>query len=357
MKRLTGLLASAAIISLLSVFSGQSHAKDKPAAAPAPFFRAEPIYEKIDGYPSSHGSTITELPNGDMMAAWYSGAAEKAADVAIFASYMPKGADKWSAPVVIQDTTGQSDGNPVLFVAPDKKLWLYYVAIDGSAWNDCPIYEKFSTDNSRTWSAPTFIRQKKGWMTRNKPIVLSDGRILLPLYDETLFQPHFMISADNGATWKNSGMMMQTQALQPTVIERTDGTLFCMMRNAANGDIWQSTSPDKGKMWKAPTYSVLPNPGAATDMVKLASGHIALAFNNSHKERNPLSIALSEDEGRTWKYIRNLEADASGSYAYPAIVQDSAGIIHVTYSFNRDYIKHAEFNEEWIKEGKEQPGK
>lgn len=317
-----------------------------------PYFRAEPIFEKIPGYPSSHGSTITQAQNGDLVAAWYSGAAEKATDVAIFTSRIPAGGDKWSPPEVLQDTPGQSDGNPVLFTAPDGKLWLYYVAIDGTKWDDCPIYSKFSSDNGRTWSEPQIIRKKKGWMTRNKPIALSDGRILLPLYDEALFQPHFYISSDNGATWANWGMMSQSQALQPTVVERIDGTLFCLMRTAVKeGDLWESTSSDMGKTWKKPKFSGLPNPGSAADMVKLANGRVALAFNDSRTDRNPLTVALSEDEGRTWPWKRNLEADKTGSYAYPAIFQDRDGIIHVTYSYNRDYIKHAEFNEAWIREG------
>ena len=47
-------------------------------------------------------------------------------------------------------------------------------------------------------------------------------------------------------------------------------------------------------------------------MIKLQSGNIAIAYNHAPAEplnileRNPVSIAISEDEGRTWQYRRNL---------------------------------------------------
>ena len=320
-----------------------------------PYYSEMLIFDDIPGYPSHHGSTIEALSDGSLLAAWYSGAHEKAEDVAIFGSRLLPGADAWTTPEILHDTPDRSEGNPVLFEMPDHVLWLFFVTIEGDSWNDCPIYAKTSTDHGQTWGEPFYIREEKKWMTRNKPIVLSDDRILLPLYDESLFQCHFMISDDNGATWNKWGMIKQFQSLQPTVIERDNGDLYCMMRNAASQEIWESLSRNKGETWKNARLSSLPNPGSAVDMVQLANGHIALAFNNSYERRNPLSIALSEDEGRTWSYIRNVEADDSGSYSYPAIIQDSDGIIHLTYTYRRASIKHVAFNEAWIKQGTEKP--
>lgn len=343
-SKLIGLALILVIVSSAAAAAGEK--KDE-----APFYKAEYIFDAIEGYPSCHGSTITLAPNGDLMAAWYSGAAEKAKDVAIFSSRIPKGGSGWTKPVIIQDTPDQSDGNPVLFTAPDGALWLFYVAIDGNSWNDCPIYAKSSADGGFTWTEPLIIRKKKGWMTRNKPAVLSDGRIILPLYDETLYRPQSMISGDNARTWTNWGGMTQSSAIQPAIVERADGSLFCMMRDTARKDIWQSVSADKGKTWKRPELSKLPNPDAGIDMVKLANGHLAIAFNDSYLSRVPLTVAISEDEGRTWKHRRDIETDpAHGEYSYPAIIQTPDGLIHVTYTYGRVKIKHAAFNEEWVRE-------
>jgi predicted neuraminidase len=109
----------------------------------------------------------------------------------------------------------------------------------------------------------------------------------------------------------------------------------------------------------------LPNPGSGIDAVKLANGHWALIFNNEKNSRATLSIAISEDEGRSWKQIRKLEDHKAGRYHYPAIIQGRDGLIHVIYStfiapedgdetakaknLTLKGIKHATLNEAWIK--------
>jgi predicted neuraminidase len=63
--------------------------------------------------------------------------------------------------------------------------------------------------------------------------------------------------------------------------------------------------------------------------------------------RTPLSVALSTDEGATWRTPVSLEANP-GEYSYPCVIETSDGMIHVTYTFLRKVIKHAEFNERWL---------
>ena len=41
-------------------------------------YNAGKIFEHISNFPSCHGSTIVELPNGDLRAAWYAGSREGA---------------------------------------------------------------------------------------------------------------------------------------------------------------------------------------------------------------------------------------------------------------------------------------
>ena len=49
-------------------------------------YSAAKIFEQIPNFPSCHGSTIAEMPDGELLAAWYAGSREGAKDVAIFAS-------------------------------------------------------------------------------------------------------------------------------------------------------------------------------------------------------------------------------------------------------------------------------
>jgi predicted neuraminidase len=55
--------------------------------------------------------------------------------------------------------------------------------------------------------------------------------------------------------------------------------------------------------------------------------------------RNVLYIAHSAD-GRHWNKVFTLEDEKEGEFSYPAIIQTSDGLIHVTYTTNRKNIQH-----------------
>src|SRR6185437_16190092 len=71
-------------------------------------------------FPSCHASTIVALKNGDLMAAWFGGTAERAPDVAIWGSRRVNG--KWSPPVELEREKGIPSWNPVLFHTKDGRL-------------------------------------------------------------------------------------------------------------------------------------------------------------------------------------------------------------------------------------------
>src|SRR5438132_334463 len=75
-------------------------------------------------FASCHASTVVELPNGDVMAAWFGGSAEGNPDVAIWASRRTDG--QWSDPVEMAREPNIATYNPVLFYTRDNRLWLYY---------------------------------------------------------------------------------------------------------------------------------------------------------------------------------------------------------------------------------------
>ena len=77
---------------------------------------------------------------------------------------------------------------------------------------------------------------------------------------------------------------------------------------------------------------------------------MVLVFNDTHIGRSPLNVALSADEGETWPFRKTLESGEE-KYSYPQLTQTSDGLIHIVYTNRKMTIKHAVFNEEWIKEG------
>lgn len=325
-------------------------------AGDAPYYKDGLIFP-IGGavFKSCHGSTLEALPNGDIVAAWYGGDYERAHNVGIYMARLPKGSDKWSEPWVIQDTPALSEGNPVLWLAPDgKTLWHFYVTIMKETWNEARMFYRKSTDEGKTWGPEVTLIEQLGWMTRNKPIVLKNGNILLPIYNETIFNSQFLISADGGGKWTKSAMLRAPGGdIQPSVVQLSDDSLLTVMRTGSkNGLAWWSRSKSDGKKWSTPYTTDIYNPASAADMVKLLNGHLALLYNDSPTDRNPMTVAISMDEGKTWPYKRDIDKSEGGSYAYPAVIATPDGIMHVTYSYGRDSIKYVTFNEAWVLEKK-----
>ena len=105
-----------------------------------------------------------------------------------------------------------------------------------------------------------------------------------------------------------------------------------------SGRIFQSWSDDGGRSWSPLALTDLPNPNAGIDAVSLRDGRQLLVYNRSTDARTPLNVALSAD-GVSWNAALVLERDA-GEYSYPAVIQTSDGLVHVTYTWKRERIKH-----------------
>jgi predicted neuraminidase len=98
--------------------------------------RRSTVFTATPELPSCHAATLTALPNGDLLAAWYAGSREAASDVAIYGARLSQGSVVWSEPFMLANTPGHPEGNPVLFTAPDGGVWLFYVTLTGD-WSAC----------------------------------------------------------------------------------------------------------------------------------------------------------------------------------------------------------------------------
>ncbi len=132
-----------------------------------------------------HPATIEELDGGDLYIAYYGGDGEYAEVTADYGMRKKKGADRWSDPVVIADTPFRSDGNAVVWQAPDGIVWLFYVCRFGDTWSTSRIKAKISHDGADTWSDSFMVALDEGMMVRSRPLLLADGNYLLPIYRET----------------------------------------------------------------------------------------------------------------------------------------------------------------------------
>ena len=317
--------------------------------------RAEFINEHAS-YPSCHASTIVETSKNELVAAWFGGTAERNPDVGIWVARQENG--HWLPGVEVANGVQPSGPrlptwNPVLFQPRAGPLVLFYkVGPSPSTWWGMVTT---SGDGGRTWSKPRRLPDGILGPIKNKPVVLADGAWLAGSSTEggpTGWRVHFEISRDAGLTWQFIGPLEKGEgaglaAIQPSVLIHRDGRLQALCRTS-NGVLATTWSSDEGKSWSALARTQLPNPNSGTDAVTLADGRQLLVYNHSAPPperptkglRYPLDVALSTD-GLTWQHVLTIESEPVGNgYSYPAVIQSSDGLVHVTYTWDRKMIKH-----------------
>ena len=389
-----------------------------------------PIYESELIFPlehwHNHASCVVECPNGDLLVCWFHGSGERQADdVKVEGSRLRKGSKTWQPRFTMADTPGYPDTNCTMFIDPRHRLWLMWPTILANEWPTAlmkyRIASEYQKDGPPRWESnevlhvtpgpefePTVARamadfertlkdrpeaeqelardyiertkknaadkffRRLGWMTRAHPFVLHDKRLIVPLYSDGFSFSLMAITDDWGQTWTTSTPLVGGGNIQPSIVEKKDGTLFTLMRDngPAPKRLHASESTDQGKTWSKVVDSAIPNPGSGAEVIKLGNGHWVLIHNDTERGRNSLAVAISDDEGASWRWKRHLEYDPpapeAGAFHYPSIIQARDGSLHATYSYHlnkkevgndsegqpaRKSIKHAHFNEQWIMQG------
>jgi predicted neuraminidase len=254
-----------------------------------------------------------------------------------------------------------SMGNPVIWQAPDDRVWLFFVVRPGSTWSTSRIGAKVSDDRGMTWSDVFMITWDEGTMVRSRPIVLGDGHYLLPIYHET-GEDTEMTAPDTGSLflrfdpmnrqWSRSHKVLSRMGnLQAAVVELEPGHLLALCRRGGDyepgndGYVVRTESRDGGRTWSEGVETEFPNPNASVELIKLRSGSLLFIYNHSMHERTPLRAVLSVDGGNTWPRQLDL-ASGEGSFSYPTAIQTRDGRIHVTFTADeRTTIRRAIFEE------------
>jgi predicted neuraminidase len=325
--------------------------------------------------PDNHASTVVELKDGDVLAAWFGGAREGAPDVTIYSARLHQG--HWSAPVELAREAPVACWNPVLFHTKEGRLWLYYkYGKSPSTWLGA---RKWSDDEGRTWSPMERLPNGVLGPIRAKPLVLPDGTIVSGSSVENgRWTVWIERSTDSGKSWTRFGPIAVPEALdipdagaiaaraetgppvsvvnegthtmlyppgdrmvgiiQPSVVSLGGQRLRLYARSKSRAArIAVADSVDNGKTWTQAHFIALPNPSSGIDAIRLRDGRIVLIFNNAYNKRTPLNLAVSKD-GEHFNVFKTLE-DGPGQYSYPALIQAASGDLLMTYSWRRQTIK------------------
>lgn len=216
---------------------------------------------------------------------------------------------------------------------------------------------RISKNNGTSWSEPSpIITDQKGYFVLNndRVIQLSSGRILVPVslhktpnsiwYNKGEIRCYY--SDDNGQTW-NRGQSVPTPfnviTQEPGIVELKDKRIMMIIR-ASGGFQYKSYSEDYGNTWSLAERSVISSPISPASIKRIhKTDDLVLVWNNNGKsgagyfkaKRSPLTVAISQDEGVTWKNVQNIEDNLNESYAYTA-VEEVDGYLLLGYYVKKD---------------------
>jgi predicted neuraminidase len=220
-----------------------------------------------------------------------------------------------------------------------------------------------SYDRGRTFRERRRLPETIDGPVRCKPFLLRDNTLLCGSSTEfDGWRVHFekvrLIDGQPAGTWERIGPINSKEefnAIQPTFLQHANGRLQVLCRTR-EGVISTSFSDDDGETWSPMKATSLPNPNSGIEVVTLRDGRHLLIYNhlgtgkNSWGRRGLLNLALSED-GVHWHKAAVLEREEKSEFSYPAIIQADDGLVHLTYTWKRQRIKHVVIDPSQLRSG------
>lgn len=256
----------------------------------------------------------------------------------------------WSPPRVITETV-PGDLNvysPNLIRAKDGGILLLFMrqhrpgSLTNHVWK--------STNEGQTFVSVSEFVPRQDFALCNATVKrLASGRLLLPANPPAARKPAetgpyaatALYSDDDGLTWhvsKNRIELPMRGAMEPHVEQTAEGKILMVMRSQL-GRLQFSESTDEGITWSPPRASDLTTPESCPELTRIpGTNDLLLIWNNSYDpqfrshygKRSPLTAAISQDHGQTWKHIRDIETNPKRAFSNPGcrFTRDGKAIVN-----------------------------
>jgi predicted neuraminidase len=160
----------------------QQQRKNTSVSSQSDFLLTENVFPLQDQH--CHGSSIVELPDKDLLVAWFQGSGERTADdVAIKGARYNHDTQTWGEPFILADVPDFPDINPVVFIDSRSRLWLIWYTVMAYQWESSilkyRISENYMQDSGPPeWKWQDMIHIKPDGSTpegigKNDPFVLT----------------------------------------------------------------------------------------------------------------------------------------------------------------------------------------
>ena len=346
----------------------------------------------------NHAANLARLADGSLACVWFGGTMEGMGDISIYLSRLEPGSDRWSAPEKLSDDPEKSEQNPLIFIAPDGKVWLLYTSQTSGNQDGAVVKRRISADGGRTFGPVSTLCDIPGTFVRQPIIVNRQGEWLLPVF-RCIGVPGsrwtgdadtaaVLISGDAGQSWTMHDVPDSVGAVHMNIVPPGGDRMAAFYRNRFAEQVLRSETLDGGRSWSAPQPTDLPNNNSSVQAVALGDGRIAMVYNHCNAgmsdarrlslydeieadgeegqpqqsvksgrsaiwgvPRAPLSLAISNDGGLSFPNRRDLETGdgyclsnnskdgLNREFSYPSIVAEG-GTLHIAFTYYRRAIKY-----------------
>jgi hypothetical protein len=296
--------------------------------------------------PRNSEGAFVRLKDGRVLLVYsrFRGAADEAAAELVARTSADEGRT-WGEPRELVKREGALNVMSVsLLRLADGRIAMFYLVKNSMA--DCRLHMRVSADEAASWGAPTLCMPEPGYFVVNndRVVQLKGGRLVAPAaqhhYVATQDEPRSQrgratcfLSDDLGATWRRARTTLTAPAnsragfQEPAVVELIDGRLLMLIRTDL-GSLYRSISTDGGETWGPAEPTVLKAPLSPCSIKRVPGTGDLMVIWNDHRDvpaalknkRTPFSVAISSDEGKTWRASKTLESDPNGYYCYTAIL-------------------------------------
>ena len=290
--------------------------------------------------PRNSEAAIVQRTDGTLLLAWtefYAGSGADHGPARISGKTSKDGGRTWGEKFTLVENDGGCNVMEVNFLRlKDDRLALFYLQ-KNTEGSDCRVMMRTSADEGATWGPAKQLSPagKYTGLTNGRSIRLAGGRILLEAWQ--VGDSYCYLSDDDGQTWRESQRVQPEEgpSYEPACVELTDSRVLMLMRTGCGGQ-FKSLSNDGGETWTKPELTQLKGTAAPVSVGRIPTTGALLAIWNHNpgaSKRNPLTAAISKDEGRTWVNFRNLEDAPDCAWAYPAVtwVENRALITYFSY--------------------------
>lgn len=224
---------------------------------------------------------------------------------------------------------GSSSHNPMggMVEAPNGDLILAcsYDTSDGDAYSSAAVI--ISDDGGDTWGAPSVIASGTTYdWTAGKPLVLKNGRILLPIISEDDDSVSMYASDDNGVTWVSHGNGSELTYLR-CMVELPNGNIVGAYVDSST-TFYSAVSTDGGLTWGGEVSIVAPSAMRyGFDLICLHNSDVLFGYSDNDTY-DPIKAYRSTDGGASWSAATNPITPAYTDRSDPVFMSDIGGRIY-----------------------------